>query len=109
DKEMMLASDYIIDIGPGAGRHGGHIVAAGHPEEFLRSDSLTARFLSGETEVEYSPERRKGNGKKIRLSGATGNNLQKVDLTLPLGTFSCITGVSGSGKSTLVHDTLFPI
>lgn len=109
DKEMMLASDYIIDIGPGAGRHGGHIVAAGDPEEFLSQNSTTAKFLSGKLAVEYSRERRKGNGKSIRLTGATGNNLRKVDLVLPLGTFACITGVSGSGKSTLIHDTLFPI
>lgn len=109
DKEMMLASDYIIDIGPGAGRHGGHIVAAGNPDDFLLSNSATAKFLSGNVVVGYSRERRKGNGNSIRLTGATGNNLRKVDLDLPLATFTCITGVSGSGKSTLVHDTLFPI
>ena len=109
DKEMMLASDYIIDIGPGAGRHGGHIVAAGDPEAFMRGDSTTAKFLSGEFAIEYSTERRKGNGKSLSLTGATGNNLKKADLRLPLATFTCITGVSGSGKSTLIHDTLFPI
>jgi len=109
DKEMMLASDYIIDIGPGAGRHGGHIVAAGDPETFLRSDSTTAKFLSGELAVEYTKSRREGNGKILSLTGAIGNNLKKVDLRLPLATFTCVTGVSGSGKSTLIHDTLFPI
>ena len=109
DKEMMLASDYIIDIGPGAGRHGGHIVAAGDPETFLRSDSTTAKFLSGELAVEYAKSRREGNGKVLSLTGAIGNNLKKVDLRLPLATFTCVTGVSGSGKSTLIHDTLFPI
>lgn len=109
DKEMMLASDYIIDIGPGAGRHGGHIVAAGNPDAFMQSDSTTSKFLSGELAIEYSKVRRKGNGKNLLLTGATGNNLKKVDLRLPLATFTCITGVSGSGKSTLIHDTLFPI
>ena len=109
DKEMMLASDYIIDIGPGAGRHGGHIVAAGDPETFLRSDSTTAKFLSGELAVEYTKSRREGNGKVLSLTGAIGNNLKKVNLRLPLATFTCVTGVSGSGKSTLIHDTLFPI
>ena len=109
DKDMMLASDYIIDIGPGAGRHGGHIVAAGDPKSFLKQDSITAEYLSGERNIEYPSERRKGNGKKLRLVGAKGNNLKKVDLVLPLGTFTCITGVSGSGKSSLIHDTLFPI
>src|SRR5690606_6124565 len=109
DKDMMLASDYIIDIGPGAGRHGGHIVAAGDPKSFLKQDSLTEEYLSGERNIEYPSERRKGNGKKLRLVGAKGNNLKKVDLVLPLGTFTCITGVSGSGKSSLIHDTLFPI
>ncbi|HEY4653111.1 MAG TPA: excinuclease ABC subunit UvrA, partial [Cyclobacteriaceae bacterium] len=109
DKEMMLASDYIIDIGPGAGRHGGHIVAAGDPEEFLRNDSTTAKYLSGKLAIAYSKARRKGNGRNVKLGGASGNNLKQVDLVLPLATFICITGVSGSGKSTLIHDTLFPI
>jgi excinuclease ABC subunit A len=109
DKDMMLASDYIIDIGPGAGRHGGHIVAAGDPKSFLKQDSITAEYLSGERNIEYPSERRTGNGKKLRLVGAKANNLKNVDLVLPLGTFTCITGVSGSGKSSLIHDTLFPI
>jgi excinuclease ABC subunit A len=109
DKDMMLTSDYIIDIGPGAGRHGGQIVAAGDPQAFLKQNSVTAQYLSGERAIEYPSERRKGNGHLIRLVGARGNNLKNVDLVLPLGTFTCITGVSGSGKSSLIHDTLFPI
>lgn len=109
DKEMMLESDYIIDIGPGAGRHGGTVVAEGNPETFLKSNSTTAKYLNGKVGIEYLKERRKGSGEKIQLLGATGNNLKNVDLEIPLGTFMCITGVSGSGKSTLVHDTLFPI
>jgi excinuclease ABC subunit A len=109
DKEMMLESDYIIDIGPGAGRHGGTVVAEGDPETFLKSNSTTAKYLNGKIGIEYLKERRKGSGEKIQVLGATGNNLKNVDLEIPLGTFMCITGVSGSGKSTLVHDTLFPI
>jgi excinuclease ABC subunit A len=109
DKEMMLASDYVVDIGPGAGRHGGHIVAEGSPEEFLKQGSATAKFLTGKLQVPVRNERRKGSGRRLRLTGASGNNLKNVTLELPLGTFVCITGVSGSGKSTLIHDTLFPI
>ncbi|MCA6368988.1 MAG: excinuclease ABC subunit UvrA [Cytophagales bacterium] len=109
DKEMMLEADYIIDVGPGAGRHGGHIVAEGDPETFLKIDSTTAKYLSGKMGISYSKERRKGSGENLSLLGATGNNLKNVDLHLALGTFICITGVSGSGKSTLIHDTLFPI
>ena len=109
DKEMMLESDYIIDVGPGAGRHGGHIVAEGDPETFLKIDSTTAKYLSGKIQIKYSKERRKGSGEKLELLGSTGNNLKNVDLQINLGTLTCITGVSGSGKSTLIHDTLFPI
>jgi len=109
DKEMMLEADYIIDVGPGAGRHGGNIVAEGDPETFLKIDSTTAKYLSGKTGIKYSKERRKGTGEKLSLLGSTGNNLKNVDLELALGTFICITGVSGSGKSTLIHETLFPI
>ena len=109
DKEMMLEADYIIDIGPGAGRHGGHVVAQGDPETFLKSNSTTANYLSGKLSIPYLKERRKGSGEKISLTGATGNNLKNVDLEIPIGTFTSITGVSGSGKSTLIHDTLFPI
>ncbi|MEQ1587004.1 MAG: excinuclease ABC subunit UvrA [Cyclobacteriaceae bacterium] len=109
DKEMMLESDYIIDIGPGAGRHGGSVVAEGDPDTFLKSNSTTARYLNGKLGIEYLKDRRKGSGELIHLTGATGNNLKNVDLEIPLGTFMSITGVSGSGKSTLIHDTLFPI
>ncbi len=109
DKEMMLESDYIIDIGPGAGRHGGTVVAEGDPQTFLKNNSTTAKYLNGKIAIEYLKERRKGSGEQIQLLGAAGNNLKNVDLEIPLGTLTCITGVSGSGKSTLVHDTLFPI
>jgi excinuclease ABC subunit A len=109
DKEMMLESDYIIDIGPGAGRHGGNVVAEGEPEAFLKNNSTTAKYLNGKIGIEYLKERRKGSGEKLTLTGATGNNLKDVDLEISLGTLMCITGVSGSGKSTLIHDTLFPI
>ncbi len=109
DKDMMLASDYIIDIGPGAGRHGGHVVAEGDPETFLKIDGTTSKYLSGKLSINYSKERRKGTGEKLLLTGATGNNLKNVDFEISLGTLTSITGVSGSGKSTLIHDTLFPI
>lgn len=109
DKEMMVESDYIIDIGPGAGRHGGQVVAEGDPGSFLKNNSITAQYLNGKIKIEYRRERRAGNGKKIILHEAAGNNLKHVTLKLPLGTLTCITGVSGSGKSTLVHETLFPI
>lgn len=109
DKDMMLASDHIIDIGPGAGRHGGTVVAAGTPEEFLEQNGVTAQYLKGTRNIDVPKARRKGNGNSIELKGAKGNNLKNVDLTLPLGQMICVTGVSGSGKSTLIHDTLFPI
>lgn len=109
DKEMMLESDYIIDIGPGAGRHGGAVVAQGDPDTFLKSESTTAKYLIGKLRIPYLKERRRGTGEKLSLTGATGNNLKNVDLEIPLATFTAITGVSGSGKSTLIHETLFPI
>ncbi|MEO8474456.1 MAG: excinuclease ABC subunit UvrA [Chryseolinea sp.] len=109
DKEMMLESDYIIDIGPGAGRHGGHVVAEGDPASFLKGDSTTAKYLSGKIGIQHGKQRRKGSGEKMIVTQANGNNLKNVDLSIPLGTLTCITGVSGSGKSTLIHDTLFPI
>lgn len=109
DKDMMMASDYIIDIGPGAGRHGGHIVAAGEPDSFLEQGSTTADYLKGIKKIAVPKERRPGNGEKLVLQGAKGNNLKNVTLTIELGKMTCVTGVSGSGKSTLIHDTLFPI
>ncbi len=109
DKEMMLEADYIIDVGPGAGRHGGQIVSAGAPQDFIKNKSTTSRYLAGDLSIAYSKEKRVGNGEKLVLTGATGNNLKNVELEIALGTFTCITGVSGSGKSTLIHDTLFPI
>jgi excinuclease ABC subunit A len=109
DQEMMMESDYVIDIGPGAGRHGGHVVAQGTPDEFLKLNSTTAQYLKGTRKIEIPKERRKGTGKHLILKGATGNNLKNVNLDIPLGTLTLVTGVSGSGKSTLIHDTLFPI
>lgn len=109
DKDMMLASDYIVDIGPGAGTNGGKITAIGTPDELLRQDSLTCKYLRGEKKIEIPQTRRKGNGKSIELKGACGNNLKNVDLHIPLGCLICITGVSGSGKSSLISDTLHPI
>ncbi|GAB2785108.1 excinuclease ABC subunit UvrA [Rhabdobacter roseus] len=109
DKDMMLASDYIVDIGPGAGRHGGQIVGQGTPEEFLKNGTITSDYLSGRRGIEVPAQRRKGNGHTLVLKGCTGHNLKNVTLKLPLGTMLCITGVSGSGKSSLIHETLFPI
>ena len=109
DRDMMLASDYILDIGPGAGRHGGQVVGAGTPEAFLQNGSTTSRFLKGEETIALPEARRGGTGHWLELAGATGNNLKDVTLRLPLGTLTTVTGVSGSGKSTLIHDTLYPI
>jgi excinuclease ABC subunit A len=109
DKDIMMASDYLVDIGPKAGIHGGHIVAQGTPAEIIKSKSDTALYLAGKKKIELPEERRKGNGKKITIEGATGNTLQKVNCNFPLGTFIVVTGVSGSGKSTLINETLYPI
>jgi excinuclease ABC subunit A len=109
DKDMMLASDYIIDIGPGAGRHGGHVVGAGTPEHFLANGSSTADYLSGRQKIEIPKVRRKGNGNYLSLKGCTGHNLKNVTMAFPLGTMISVTGVSGSGKSSLIHETLFPL
>ena len=109
DKEMIDSADYVIDIGPGAGKHGGEIVYQGTPEEIMKSQTLTAQYLNGDKSLRIPDKRRQGNGKELRLLGATGNNLSNVDLILPLGKLISITGVSGSGKSTLVNETLYPI
>ncbi|MDH6535288.1 excinuclease ABC subunit UvrA [Parabacteroides sp. 52] len=109
DKDMMLHADYVVDMGPKAGRLGGEVVFVGTPEEMLQAKTLTSEYLNGVQEIALPAERRKGNGKKITLKGASGNNLQNVDVTFPLGTLTCITGVSGSGKSTLINQTLQPI
>jgi len=109
DKDIMLASDYLIDLGPGAGKHGGELVNEGTPKSFKRTKGLTASYLSDEKRIEIPKKRRKGNGEKITLLGATGHNLKNIDLTIPLGTFTCVTGVSGSGKSSLINQTLYPI
>ena len=109
DKDIMLEADYVVDIGPGAGRHGGDVVFAGTPAEMLKSDTTTARYLNGALSIPTPAERRKGSGKTLQLLGCTGHNLKNVDFTLPLGTFTCVAGVSGSGKSSLVNATLEPI
>lgn len=109
DKDMMLEADYVIDMGPKAGRLGGEVVFAGTPAEMLKANTLTAAYLNGLQEIAVPAERRKGNGKFITIHGARGNNLKKVDATFPLGTMICVTGVSGSGKSSLINRTLQPI
>ena len=109
DKEMMLKADYVVDIGPKAGRNGGEVVFQGTPEKMLRSSTLTADYLNGKREIAVPAVRRTGNGKFIELKGCTGNNLRNVDLRLPLGTMTCVCGVSGSGKSSLINGTLQPI
>ncbi len=109
DKDIMLASDYLVDIGPRAGKYGGRIVAEGTPKEFLKSKSETAQYLNGAVSIEVPKERRQGNGKFLELKGAKGNNLKNVAIKLPLGELIVITGVSGSGKSTLINETLYPL
>ena len=109
DKDMMRSADYIVDIGPKAGRKGGEVVFQGTPAEMMKTDTLTAQYLNGQKEIGLPDKRRKGNGKVITLHGASGNNLKHVDVTFPLGTLIVVTGVSGSGKSTLINETLQPI
>ncbi|MBN2236384.1 MAG: excinuclease ABC subunit UvrA [Bacteroidales bacterium] len=109
DQDMILAADEVLDIGPGAGLHGGKIVAQGNPSDMKTCDSLTCQYISGRKAIKIPSTRREGNGQEIILSGATGNNLKNVTLRIPLGKFICITGVSGSGKSSLINGTLYPI
>ncbi|MBI9058226.1 MAG: excinuclease ABC subunit UvrA [Labilibaculum sp.] len=109
DKDMILSADYVVDMGPFAGKHGGEVVAAGLPDDILKGDSLTAHYLNGDKKIEVPETRREGNGKSITLKGCTGNNLKNVSISLPLGKFICVTGVSGSGKSSLINGTLQPI
>lgn len=109
DRDMIMSADYVIDMGPRAGRKGGEVSAQGTPQEISRSNTLTGCYLSGNREIEIPRERREGNGKYIKLRGAKGNNLKNVDIDIPLGKFICVTGVSGSGKSTLIKETLQPV
>ncbi len=109
DKDIMLAADYLIDIGPEAGKHGGEIVAAGLPKDLLKLDTNTSAYLNGHKKIAVPAERRKGNGKTLTIKGASGNNLKSVNASFPLGKFICVTGVSGSGKSTLINETLYPL
>ncbi len=109
DKDMIEQADHVIDIGPMAGKYGGEIISEGHPKNLLQNNTLTANYLSGKRSIEVPKKRRKGNGKKLKLTGATGNNLKNVSIELPLGKLIVVTGVSGSGKSTLINETLYPI
>ncbi|TPD71184.1 excinuclease ABC subunit UvrA [Flavobacterium microcysteis] len=109
DKDMIERADYVIDIGPKAGRFGGQIISKGTPKELLKEHTLTASYINGEMEIAVPKKRREGNGKLLKLTGATGNNLKNVSIELPLGKMICVTGVSGSGKSTLINETLYPI
>ncbi len=109
DKDMIENADYVIDIGPKAGKYGGEIISKGTPKELLAEHTLTAQYLNGELKIEVPKTRREGNGKSIKLTGASGNNLKNVTVTFPLGKLICVTGVSGSGKSTLINETLYPI
>ena len=108
DKDMMLEADHIIDMGPKAGRYGGEVVFMGSPQEMMKGKSITSQYISGEMSIEIPQERRSGNGTKLSIVGAKGNNLKNVSVDIPLGTFTCVVGVSGSGKSTLINQTLYP-
>lgn len=109
DKDIMLESDFILDMGPGAGIHGGTVVASGSPDELIALNSITAQYLSGKLSLQVPSVRRPGNGKEIEIKGASGHNLKSVNTTIPLGCFVCVTGVSGSGKSSLINETLYPV
>lgn len=109
DKDMIIESDYVIDIGPGAGVHGGKVVAASTPKQMLKFDTITSQYITGKKQIAVPKQRRTGNGKKISIKGCSGHNLKNVSVDLPLGKFICVTGVSGSGKSSLINETLYPI
>lgn len=109
DKDMIERADYVIDIGPKAGRFGGQIISKGTPKELLKETTITAQYMNGKMQIEVPKSRREGNGKSLKLTGATGNNLKNVSIEIPLGKLVCVTGVSGSGKSTLINETLYPI
>jgi excinuclease ABC subunit A len=109
DKDMMLAADYVVDLGPKAGRLGGELVFAGTPAEMMKANTLTSAYINGTKKIEVPTKRRDGNGDFLRIKGARGNNLKQVDVAFPLGMFICVTGVSGSGKSSLINGTLYPI
>jgi excinuclease ABC subunit A len=109
DKDMIVRADHVIDIGPKAGKYGGQIISQGTPAELLKENTITAQYLNGKMKIEVPKTRRKGNGKLLKLSGATGNNLKNVSIEIPLGQLICVSGVSGSGKSTLINETLYPI
>ena len=109
DKDMILSADFVVDMGPHAGRHGGQVVACGSPDEILKTQTLTASYLNGRRSIEIPAVRRAGSGKQLILLGAEGHNLKKVNLIIPLGKFICVTGVSGSGKSSLINETLYPV
>ena len=108
DKDMIIAADHVIDIGPNAGKHGGTIISEGKPQDLKKCTTLTADYITGKKEIEVPSKRRKGTGKKIILTECTGNNLKKVTAEFPLGKMIGVTGVSGSGKSTLINETLYP-
>jgi len=109
DKDMIVESDYVIDIGPGAGVHGGKVVAASTPKQMLKFDTITSQYITGKKQIAVPKKRRAGNGKKISIKGCSGHNLKNVSVDLPLGKFICVTGVSGSGKSSLINETLYPV
>jgi len=109
DKDMIERADYVIDIGPKAGKYGGQIISQGTPKSLLQENTITAQYMSGKMKIEIPKKRREGNGKKLKITGSTGNNLKNVSIELPLGKLICVTGVSGSGKSTLINETLYPI
>ncbi|GAA4757117.1 MULTISPECIES: excinuclease ABC subunit UvrA [Flavobacterium] len=109
DKDMIERADHVIDIGPKAGKYGGQIISQGTPKALLKENTITAQFMSGKMKIEIPKKRREGNGKSVKISGATGNNLKNVSAEFPLGKLICVTGVSGSGKSTLINETLYPI